>query len=347
MKFNLNAIVRPNILSLAPYQCARDDFEGEASIYLDANENPYNSGLNRYPDPYQVDLKRQIGQLKGVSTDQIFLGNGSDEAIDLLYRIFCCPGKDNYISISPSYGMYDVCGKVNDIERREALLTTDFNIHIPRIKELWDQYTKLIFLCSPNNPTGNTLKREDIIELCQSFHGIVVVDEAYIDFAKTPSFSEEIAHYPNLVVLQTFSKAWGLAGIRLGMAMAQAEVISLLNKVKYPYNVNVLTQKKALDILMYEADRVKQQIAEIIQEREKLSEALISIEQVEKVYPTEANFILVKIKDANHCYQQLLKDGTVVRNRTKVILCDDCLRITVGTPAENKVFIDQLRIIAP
>ncbi|QZT38919.1 histidinol-phosphate transaminase [Halosquirtibacter xylanolyticus] len=345
MKFNLNDIIRPNILSLAPYQCARDEFEGVASIYLDANENPYDNGLNRYPDPYQAELKSHIGRIKGVDSHQIFLGNGSDEAIDLLYRIFCRPGRDNYISISPSYGMYDVCGKVNDIERREAVLTADFQIDVPQIQNLWDENTKLIFLCSPNNPTGNTLNREDIITLCRSFNGIVVVDEAYIDFATTPSFTNEINHYPNLVVLQTFSKAWGLAGIRLGMAMAAENIIALFNKVKYPYNVNVLTQQKALDTLIHQADTVNLQIAEIVKERDKMSERLRSIPHVERVYPTEANFILVKIKEASRCYLQLLDEGTVVRNRSKVILCDDCLRVTIGTPEENKKFIEQLLAI--
>lgn len=345
MNFILNNIVCPNILEMSPYSCARDEFEGEASIYLDANENPFDNGLNRYPDPHQKDLKEIISQKKAIGSDQLFLGNGSDEAIDLLFRIFCNSGKDNYISITPTYGMYEVCGRINNIERREALLDDAFQLDVEKIKALWDQQTKLIFLCSPNNPTGNMLSKEAILSLCESFHGIVVVDEAYIDFSSEPSFTNYLDQTPNLVVLQTFSKAWGLAGIRLGMAMAQKEVIDLFNKVKYPYNVNQLTQQKALDYLVNKQEKVDQEIKNIIAERELLKRELNELSTVEKVYPSEANFLLIKISNATGIYQALLQKGIVTRNRSKVVLCDECLRITIGTPDENRVLVEQIKAI--
>ncbi|QZE13593.1 histidinol-phosphate transaminase [Halosquirtibacter laminarini] len=342
MTFNLNKIVSPNILSLAPYRCARDEFEGSAEIYLDANENPFDNGLNRYPDPYQTELKKEIASLKNISEESIFLGNGSDEAIDLLFRIFCIPGKDNYIAITPSYGMYEVCGNVNNVERRAALLTDNFEIDLPQINSQIDSNTKLIFLCSPNNPSGNILDVNAVQALANNFHGVVVIDEAYIDFSFSESATTLLEKYPNIVVLQTLSKAWGLAAIRLGMAMASKDIITLFNKVKYPYNVNLLTQEKALEYLKEKKEMVSQQIAEIISERERVKELLSTIPAVIKVFPSEANFLLVKMDEAENIYSTLLKKGTVVRNRSKVILCEGCLRITIGTPIENQKIIEQL-----
>lgn len=335
--FDLNTIVRPNVRNLKPYSSARDEFSGEASIWLDANESPYENGLNRYPDPLQCKLKESISALKGLPANHIFLGNGSDEAIDLLIRAFCNPGTDRIITLPPTYGMYAVSAALNDVENVEVPLTDAFQIDMPALQpHLADPKNKLIFICSPNNPTGNLMDRSDIRDITSAFHGIVVVDEAYIDFASEPGVSEWIATIPNLVVLQTFSKAWGMAGARLGMAFAQPESIAVLNRIKPPYNINTLTQKHVLERLSAKAD-VESEIAEILVERKRLETALAAMDQCMHVYPGAANFILAQFKDADNLYAYLCEKGIVVRSRTKLIR--DALRITVGTPEENKMLL--------
>ena len=338
----LKDLVRPNILALEPYSCARNEFTGEARVYVDANENPYDTEVNRYPDPLQKAVKRKIAALKGVRESQIFLGNGSDEAIDLPFRIFCRPGIDNVVAPAPTYGMYQVCADINDIEYRSVPMKPDFQLDLEAMQARIDDRTKLVFLCSPNNPSGNALRWEDIQWFLDHFKGITVVDEAYIDFSSQPSLLRELDRYPRMMVLQTFSKAWGQAAIRLGMAFAGEEIIGLMNNVKYPYNVNVLTQKQALRVLdnAGEKDRA---VKEILQQREMVRDRLNALECVDRIYPSDANFLLVKVYDADNTYRFLLDRGIIVRNRNRVTLCKGCLRITVGTPAENEEIIAALK----
>lgn len=338
----LKDLVRPNILALEPYSCARNEFTGEARVYVDANENPYDTEVNRYPDPLQKAVKRKIAALKGVRESQIFLGNGSDEAIDLPFRIFCRPGIDNVVAPAPTYGMYQVCADINDIEYRSVPMKSDFQLDIESMKARIDDHTKLVFLCSPNNPSGNALRWEDVQWFLDHFKGITIVDEAYIDFSSQPSLLRELDRYPRMMVLQTFSKAWGQAAIRLGMAFAGEEIIGLMNNVKYPYNVNVLTQKQALRVLdnAGEKDRA---VKEILQQREMVRDRLNALECVDRIYPSDANFLLVKVYDADNTYRFLLDRGIIVRNRNRVTLCKGCLRITVGTPAENEEIIAALK----
>lgn len=341
---NLQQLVRKNVWNMKPYSSARDEFKGEASVFLDANENPLNDKYNRYPDPLQWSLKQKIAKVKNIAPENIFLGNGSDEPIDLVIRIFCEPRIDNIVAVDPTYGMYQVCAEVNDVEYRKVLLNENFDLDAQKLLEKTDRNTKLIFLCSPNNPTGNLLSREEIKKVLDSFEGIVVVDEAYIDFASEATWLNDLDKYPNLIILQTFSKAWGLAAVRLGMAFASAEIIKLFNKVKYPYNVNILTQNFVGD----ELDKLelrKQWIATLLEGREYLINELPKLPFVEKIYPTDANFILVKVEDANSLYKQLADKGVIVRNRNSVSLCAGCLRITVGTDKENEMLIKTLRAL--
>ena len=339
---NLDKLLRANIRSLQPYSCARDEFKGEASVYLDANENPYNAPYNRYPDPLQWEVKELITKVKNVPVENIFLGNGSDEPIDLLYRAFCEPRIDNVVAIEPTYGMYKVSAAINDIEYRKVLLDENFQFTADSLLAATNLYTKLIWLCSPNNPTGNSLDRKEIVKLLTSFEGIVVLDEAYIDFASEGSFSEFLSHYPNLVILQTFSKAWGSAAIRLGMAFASTEIIGILNKIKYPYNVNILTQKQALTALK-NADQTKAWVKTLLAERTVLVQELQKSPLIQHIYPTDANFVLVKVPDANAVYHYLVDKSIIVRNRNTVSLCMGCVRITVGTPEENQILLEELK----
>lgn len=343
-KMDLDKLLRENIRSLQPYSCARDEFKGEASVYLDANENPYNAPFNRYPDPLQVEVKELLSKIKQVPAENIFLGNGSDEPIDLLYRAFCEPRIDNVVAIEPTYGMYKVCASINDVEYRKVLLDENFQFNADSLLVATDPYTKLIWLCSPNNPTGNSLNRDEIVKLLTSFKGIVVLDEAYIDFASDGSFSVFLSQYPNLVILQTFSKAWGNAAIRLGMAFASTEIIDVLNKIKYPYNINILTQKQAI-VALKNVDQVKVWVKTLIIERSNLIQNLEKLPFVKKIHPTDANFILIKVSDANSLYQYLINKSIIVRNRNTVSLCLGCLRITVGTPEENKILLEELKKI--
>ncbi|MDD3321109.1 MAG: histidinol-phosphate transaminase [Paludibacter sp.] len=338
---NIDKLLRENIRSLQPYSCARNEFKGEASVYMDANENPYNAPFNRYPDPLQWEVKEKISALKNVPVENIFLGNGSDEPIDLLFRAFCEPRIDNVVAIEPTYGMYKVSASINDIEYRNVLLDENFQLSAEKLLSACNIYTKIIWLCSPNNPTGNTLDGEEIKKVLKEFDGIVVLDEAYIDFASDGSYTEFLTEYPNLIILQTFSKAWGSAAIRLGMAFASVEIISVLNKIKYPYNVNVLTQKQAL-IALGNAKQVKDWIKILLSERTKLIENLKQFSFVQHIYPTDANFILVKVDDANKFYNYLVEKSIIVRNRNSVSLCLGCVRITIGTPNENQVLLNEV-----
>lgn len=338
---DINTLVRKNILTMKPYSSARDEFKGEADIYLDANENPYQSPYNRYPDPLQRRVKDELATVKEVRPEQIFLGNGSDEAIDLIIRAFCEPNQDSILITEPTYGMYSVCAEVNAVNVQQVLLTPDFDLDLEAFPKTFDATTKVIFLCSPNNPTGNLLSREKILEVLKRFYGLVVIDEAYIDFAKGKSFLQELDKYPNLVVLQTFSKAWGLAGLRLGMAFASEAIINVLNKIKYPYNVNIRTQELALDALENRhvmEDWVKQ----IVQQRAKVIKALEKLRITEKVFPTDSNFVLVRVQDATATYKYLLDQKIIVRDRSRVVLCYNCLRITIGTPEENERLLNAL-----
>jgi histidinol-phosphate aminotransferase len=338
MQFDLQKLLRKNISLLKPYS-------SEAKVFLDANENSLGSPLpkwyNRYPDPHQKQLKQKISAIKKVNGEQVFLGNGSDECIDLLYRCFCEPGKDNVIICPPTYGMYEVSANINDVEIRKALLTEDFQLDLIHLENLVDANTKLIWICSPNNPTGNSINRDDIETVLNNFNGIVVIDEAYINFAKQRSFIQELSDYPNLVILQTFSKAWGLAGLRLGMAFASTAIIEILDRVKPPYNINQVTQELALKALD-EVGQVNDMIKHIVDMREALVEVFSRIPIVEKVFPSDANFLLVKIKEAKKVYDFLLTKAVVVRDRSNVQLCEDCLRITVGTEQENTELVDAL-----
>ncbi len=340
---SLEQLVRPNIWSLAPYSSARDEYSGkEAHVFLDANENPYNAPYNRYPDPLQRELKAVIERVKGVPSDMIFLGNGSDEAIDLPYRIFCEPGRDNVVAIEPTYGMYRVCADINNVEYRPVLLDEHYDFQAERLLEACDEHTKIIWICSPNNPTGNSLNRDEILKTIEAFDGIVIVDEAYIDFAQQLSLRQELPAHPNLIILQTLSKAWGSAAIRLGMAFASKEIIQIYNKVKYPYNVNLLTQQQAKEILSdpYEVDKW---VKILLSERQRMMQAFAELPICQRIFKTDANFFLAQVTEAKRIYDYLVDRGIIVRNRSKVKLCDNCLRITIGTRTENNELLSALR----
>ncbi|MBP6550952.1 MAG: histidinol-phosphate transaminase [Flavobacterium sp.] len=345
MNFDINNLVRENVKSMKPYSSARDEFEDFDTadmIFLDANENPFQNGVNRYPDPQQSSVKVVLAKQRNINPNQILLGNGSDEVLDLLFRAFCEPKIDNVITLPPTYGMYSVLSNLNNIENREVLLSTDFQPQVEKILEIVDANTKIIFLCSPNNPTGNSFSDESVTQLLQNFKGLVVIDEAYIDFSDKESWLAKIDQYPNLVITQTLSKAYGLAGIRLGICYGSAAVISVLNKIKPPYNVNELTQLRALERLS-NPEKIKSEITSIIAQREELLKVLVDVKFVEKIYPTEANFILIKVDDANKRYDELIAKGIVIRNRTTQPLCENTLRLTIGTKEENKKLIEALK----
>ncbi len=347
MSFNLNNITRENIKGLSPYSSARDEYvsDGSTMVFLDANENPFENGVNRYPDPQQRSLKTILAAQKGIKEENILLGNGSDEVLDLLFRAFCEPKQDNIITLPPTYGMYKVLSGINLVENREVLLTTAFQPNIAEIKKTIDEHTKLLFICSPNNPTGNSFSTAIIEELLNSFNGLVVIDEAYIDFSSEESWASKLADYPNLIVTQTLSKAYGMAGIRLGLCLASVEIIAVINKIKPPYNVNQLTQDKAIERVS-DQKAVQTEVASILEERAKLMETLKTISFVSTIYPTDANFILTKVDDATLRYTQLLEKGIVVRNRTTQPLCENTLRFTVGTSEENNIVITALRALS-
>ncbi len=339
---SLNELIRPNIKALKPYSSARDEFSGDEAIFLDANENPFNTPYNRYPDPYQRKLKEQIAKIKNIPASSIFLGNGSDEPIDLIYRAFCEPQKDNAILIDPTYGMYQVAADINNVETRKIKLTSDFDLITKNILEAADEQSKVLFLCSPNNPTANSFKRADIIYLIENFDGLVILDEAYIDFVPEKSFLPELNKHPNLIILQTFSKAWGMAGMRLGMAFASPEIIQVFNHIKYPYNINILTQKKALELLQSEENK-NNWVKELNQLKVELEKKLSQFTFVSKIYPSDANFLLLKTDDPKKIYNYLVEKGVVIRDRSSVSLCEGCLRITVGTEEENITLIEALK----
>ena len=340
---SLKELTRPNVWALKPYSSARDEYSGvEASVFLDANENPYNTPNNRYPDPLQRDLKALIAPLKGVKEENIFLGNGSDEAIDLIFRAFCRPGIDNVVAIDPTYGMYQVCAEVNDVEYRKMLLDVYYQFKASSLLSAMDENTKAMFICSPNNPTGNSLCRKEIESLLKKFDGLVVVDEAYIDFSSSESLLKDLEQYPNLIVLQTFSKAWGCAAIRLGMAFASPEIIAIFNKIKYPYNVNRLTQEEAMKVLK-QPELIKAWVNTLLEERIRVMDEFVKLPCCVRVFPTDANFFLTKVYEATQIYNYLVSEGIIVRNRTNVALCNDCLRITIGTKEENDALLDALR----
>ena len=342
---NLEKLVRKNIFNLKPYSCARDEFKGEASVYLDANESPYNRSYNRYPDPLQERLKERISQIKKINSSRIMLGNGSDEVIDLVFRIFCEPAIDNVVAIEPTYGMYKVSADVNNIEYRKVMLDENFQLDAEKLLSASDRNTKVIFLCSPNNPTGNLLNRSEMQKVIEGFSGIVIIDEAYVDFSNELSWLNELDKYPNIIVLHTFSKAWGLASLRCGMAFASEEIIGFFNKVKYPYNLSTLVQHTILAQLDAGNENINYWIKEILNEREDLSLALEMLPIVEKVYHSDANFLLVRVNDANGIYKKLVDKGIIVRNRNSVSLCGNCLRITVGTVEENEILLDSLKML--
>lgn len=338
MDFDINYLLRENIKKLVPYSSARDEFKGEASIYLDANENAFGSPLpiayNRYPDPMQWKLKQRIAEIKGVPAEHIFIGNGSDEVIDIMYRAFCNPGVDNAVICPPTYGMYEVSAHINDVPLKRVPLTPGFQLDMEGLQEAVDEHTKLIFVCSPNNPTGNAIHRGDIEVLLNNFGGIVVIDEAYINFSRHRSFIQELTEYPNLVVMQTLSKAWGLAALRVGMAFTSTVIVEVMNKIKPPYNISQASQELALEALQ-RVDEVNAWIRETVNQRNALSQSLASLPVVQHVYPSDANFLLVKTTDPRGIYGQLVEKGIIVRDRSRVELCEGCLRITVGTPEEN------------
>lgn len=340
-------LLRNNIKQIKPYSTARDEYSGVALVNLDANENPYSSidggAYNRYPDPYQIELKQAISKIKQIPANQIFLGNGSDEGIDLLYTAFCNPGIDNTILCPPTYGMYKVSADTNDVFCKEVPLTSEYELNVPEILKNVDVHTKIIWLCSPNNPTANILRKSDIQEIVEKSNCIVVIDEAYIDFASEPSWLYLLNNYSNLVVLQTFSKAWGMANIRLGMLFASPEIIAVLNKIKLPYNISGLVQEYALQVLTGDTSKKDIMVKEILHERDKLSKAIMLIDGVQKVYKSDANFILVKINNAHTVYNYLVEQGIIVRDRSKIALCEDSLRITIGTPQENILLLEKLK----
>ncbi len=345
MGFNLDELLRENIKQLVPYSSARDEFKGEASIFLDANENSFGSPLtrwyNRYPDPLQLKLKQKISEIKGIEVANTFLGNGSDECIDILIRAFCEPGVDNIIICPPTYGMYEVSANINNVQVKKVLLTPAFQLDLPAIEEAIDDHTKMIFICSPNNPTGNALVREDVEVLLNNYFGIVAIDEAYINFSRYRSFTRELAEYPGLVVMQTLSKAWGLAALRIGMAFASEEIVAVMNRIKPPYNINQASQELALQALE-RVEEVNGMIKEIVMERMVLEQELEKLAVVQQIYPSEANFLLVKVADPVALYRFLLEQGIVVRDRSRVELCEGCLRITVGSPQENQTLLEQI-----
>ena len=342
--FNPESLVRENVGNLKPYSSARDEYvsDGSEMIFLDANENPFENGVNRYPDPHQRALRSLLADLKGTPRDQILLGNGSDEVLDLFFRAFCEPRRDNVISLPPTYGMYQVLSAINAVEHREVPLTQGFQPDVPEIMAATDRNTKLIFICSPNNPSGNSLDGERIKSLLDSFRGLVVIDEAYIDFSAQKGWLPQLDNHPNLVVTQTLSKAYGMAGIRLGICYASPQIISILNKIKPPYNVNQLTQQRAYQRLM-DPQAVEREVAAVLEERKKLAEALRGLDFVEKVFPTDANFLLVRVDDADRRYRELVEHRIVVRNRSKQPNCENTLRFTVGTPKENETLIQILK----
>jgi histidinol-phosphate aminotransferase len=345
-KIDIESLVRPHLLKLKPYSSARDEYKEREGTFLDANENSLGSATNtdysRYPDPYQSELKSKISSVKSVGIENIFVGNGSDEPIDLIYRLFCEPAKDNVILVPPTYGMYEVSANIHNVEVRKVNLTAEFQLDIPKIVTHIDANTKVIWICSPNNPTGNLIHNDDIVKILNKFSGIVVIDEAYIDFADTKSWTKRLEDFPNLIVLQTLSKAWGMAGIRLGLAFASATILILLNKIKSPYNISHLTQEVAIDALT-NANKVNSMVIEIKKNRIGLIDDLKKLSIVEKIYPTDSNFILVKFEEANQVFDFLIDQKIIVRNRSTVVLCEDCLRITVGTDSENQRLIGALK----
>ena len=340
---SLRELTRPNIWALEPYSSARDEYSGkEAHVFLDANENPYNNPYNRYPDPLQRELKAEISKIKGVPAHCIFLGNGSDEAIDLVYRCFTRSGEDNVVAIEPTYGMYKVCADINEVVYRKVLLDETYQMNAEKVLAACDENTKVVWICTPNNPTGNDISREEIEKVLAGFDGLVVIDEAYSDFSPAAPFRLELEKFPNMIVLNTMSKAWGCAGIRLGMAFAHPTVIDIFNKVKYPYNVNILTQQKAKEIF---ADyfQVDEWVRILLHERAKMIEAMKVLPICEAVFPTSANFFLAKVTDAKAIYDYLVDKGIIVRNRSKIALCGNCLRITIGSKSENEELLKALR----
>ena len=343
MNFDITTLTRENVKKMKPYSSARDEFQNftQEMVYLDANENPYSNGFNRYPDPQQKDLKAEIAAIKDVYAENILLGNGSDEVLDLVFRAFCEPNKDNVITLPPTYGMYGVLANINAVENREVLLTNDFQPNVDTILSAVDQNTKIIFLCSPNNPTGNSFSDESILKLLKNFNGLVIIDEAYIDFSKSKSWLSELNDFPNLIIIQTLSKAFAMAGLRVGILYTSKDILNVLNKIKPPYNMNISTQENAIRKLLQ--GTLKPQLKKILLERKKLKNALLNYSFIEKIYPTDANFILIKVDDANKRYQQFLDNGIVVRNRSNQPLCENCLRITVGTKEENLNLIETLK----
>jgi histidinol-phosphate aminotransferase len=346
-EFNINNIVRENVKGLKPYSSARDEYvsDGTQMIFLDANENPFDNGVNRYPDPQQRDLKAVLSGQKGVSVKNMLLGNGSDEVLDLLFRAFCEPNRDNIISLPPTYGMYKVLSGINAVENREVFLTQDFELDVEGILGAVDENTKIIFICSPNNPTGNSFGEIPILRLLNEFDGLIVIDEAYIDFSVKKSWLKRLGEFPNLIITQTLSKAYGLAGIRLGLCFASQEIISILNKIKPPYNVNALTQKRALEQVL-QIELLKSEITEILKQKSTLLKALNQVGFIQEIYPSDANFVLVKVDNSDKRYSQLLEKGIVIRNRTTQPLCEDSLRFTIGTKEENEKLIRALKEIA-
>jgi len=346
-EFNINNIVRENVKGLKPYSSARDEYvsDGTQMIFLDANENPFNNGVNRYPDPQQRGLKAVISEQKGVSVNNMLLGNGSDEVLDLIFRAFCEPNRDNIISLPPTYGMYKVLSGINAVENREVLLTQDFELDVEGILSAVDKNSKIIFICSPNNPTGNSFDEIAILRLLNAFDGLIVIDEAYIDFSGKESWLKRLDEFPNLIITQTLSKAYGMAGIRLGLCFASQEIITILNKIKPPYNVNELTQKRALEQVL-KIELLKSEVTEILKQKSTLLKVLNQVEFIQKIYPSDANFVLVKVDNANKRYGQLLEKGIVTRNRTTQPLCENSLRFTIGTNEENLKLISALKEIA-
>ena len=337
---DIRELLRENIRTLAPYSTARDEYQGELGIYLDANENPYDNNYNRYPDPHQKNLKRRLAEIKGVPVEKIFIGNGSDEPIDLVFRLFCEPRRHNAVSIAPTYGMYKVAAAINDVQMREVQLEPGFTLDAEKLLAAADENTRLLFLCSPNNPSGNCFPKKEIEKVIRRFNGIVILDEAYIDFAGQPGFLSELDEYPNLVILQTLSKAWGMAGLRLGLAFAQPLIVDTLSRVKYPYNINVVTQKIVLEQLRKSPDA---QIAEIVSERGRVLEGLAKNPVIRKIHPTDANFVLVEVDEPRTIYDRLIGAGIIGRDRSRIKGCEGCLRITIGTPKENDRLLETLK----
>lgn len=343
--FDLNKIIRTNIRNMMPYSSAREEFKGKEGVFLDANENPFNGPYNRYPDPLQWKVKEKLASIKGVKPTQIFFGNGSDEAIDIIIRAFCEPHLDNIVSIDPSYGMYQVCAEINAVEFRKVPLKNGFLLDLPAIKNAIDSNTKLVMLCSPNNPTSNSFDTGEMLSIAEGYNGLLVIDEAYIDFSSQPSLINALSSYPNLVIFQTFSKAWGLAGLRMGIAYASEEIIAIYNKIKYPYNINALTQQLIFDALN-ETEEKDAWVKEILMQRKGLTDMLKTFPLVEKIYPSDANFILVRVREARKIFDYLINKKIITRDRSKVTLCEGCIRITVGKESENKALVEALKTYA-